>query len=130
MSVGRDRYFQFHCKENGRRLGGYLCNAWCTAVEYDEEARWADIKLVLDEIIVHVKLPFIPCSRYAFIGDYSGQVIVCRLEESGVTLINTLKGHNGSIQSITWDGSKGWLYTGKCFLLRISTSLPPWKYTP
>lgn len=88
MSVGHDRYFQFHCKESGRRLGGYLCNAWCTAVEYDEEA------------------------RYAFIGDYSGQITVCRLDDTGVTLINVLKGHNGSIQTITWDGDRGWLYTG------------------
>ena len=83
------RYFQYHCTESGRRLGGYLCNAWCTALEYDEKA------------------------KYAFIGDYSGQITVCRLEEAGVHFINCLKGHNGSIQDITWDGIKGWLYTGK-----------------
>jgi WD repeat and FYVE domain-containing protein 2 len=27
-------------------------------------------------------------------------------------LINVLKGHNGSIQTITWEGKKGWLFTG------------------
>ena len=54
-----------------------------------------------------------PYFRYAFVGDYSGLVTVLRLEESGVTLINVLKGHNGSIQTITWDGKKGWLFTGK-----------------
>ena len=70
------------------RLGGYVCKAMCTAVEYDEEA------------------------KYAFVGDYAGQITVLRLEESGVTLINVLKGHNGSIQSLTWDGKKGWLFSG------------------
>jgi hypothetical protein len=60
--------------------------------------------------------------RYAFIGDYSGQITVLRLEESGVTLINVLKGHNGSIQSITWDGRKGWLFTGKA---KVKASIDP-----
>ena len=40
LSVSRDRYFQFHCTDSGRRLGGNLCKAWCTAVEYDEEAKY------------------------------------------------------------------------------------------
>ena len=48
-----------------------------------------------------------------FVGDYSGKVTVCKLVDGeGVQFINTLKGHNNSIQSIHWDGSKGWLYSG------------------
>jgi hypothetical protein len=39
MSVSRDRYFQLHSTQTGLRLGGYLSKAWCTAVEYDEEAK-------------------------------------------------------------------------------------------
>ena len=89
FSVSRDRYFQFHNVKNGQRLGGYLCSAWCTALAYDEAA------------------------KYAFIGDYSGQITVCQLSENGVKLINVLKGHNGSIQSLNWDGTQGWLYSGK-----------------
>jgi hypothetical protein len=27
--------------------------------------------------------------------------------------MNVLKGHNGSIQALTWDGRKGWLFSGK-----------------
>ena len=91
FSVSRDRYFQFHNVKNGQRLGGYLCSAWCTALAYDEAA------------------------KYAFIGDYSGQITVCQLSENGVKLINVLKGHNGSIQSLNWDGTQGWLYSGKIF---------------
>ena len=65
-------------------------NFFSTAIDYDEEA------------------------RYAFIGDYSGQITVCSLDANGgVHFINALKGHNGSIQSLCWDGSKGWLYSGK-----------------
>nr|CAD7261470.1 unnamed protein product [Timema shepardi] len=34
LSVGRDKMFQFHCSETGRRLGDYVSEAWCTAVQY------------------------------------------------------------------------------------------------
>lgn len=88
LSVARDKYFQYHSTKNGQRFGGYLCPAWCTALSFDEEA------------------------KYAFIGDYSGQITVCQLSENGVKLINALKGHNGSIQTLFWDGSQGWLYSG------------------
>ena len=69
LSAGRDKYFQFHCTTTGKRLGGYLCTAWCTALAYDSEA------------------------QYVFIGDYSGAITVCKLEPSGVRFVNTLKGH-------------------------------------
>merc|ERR1712008_645025 len=32
--------------------------------------------------------------------------------KNGVKLINVLKGHSGSIQSLCWDQSQGWLYSG------------------
>ena len=67
LSCGRDKYFYFHCTVTGKRLGGYLCNAWCTGLAYDEEA------------------------QYVFVGDYSGAITVCKLEQSGVKFINTLK---------------------------------------
>ena len=82
----------FFSVKNGQRLGGYQCASWCTALAYDEAA------------------------KYAFVGDYSGQITVCQLSENGVKLINVLKGHNGSIQSLCWDGTQGWLYSGKSIL--------------
>ena len=88
LSSGRDKYFYFHCTNTGKRLGGYMVNAWCTALAYDEEA------------------------QYVFIGDYSGAITVCKLEQNGVKFINTLKGHSGSIQCLAWDGVKNWLYSG------------------
>jgi len=88
LSAARDKYFQFHCIETGRRLGGYLCNAWCTAMEYDQLA------------------------QYVFVGDYSGVITVCKLEAAGVKFINMLKGHSASIRDLLWDGNKNWLYSG------------------
>ena len=88
LSTGRDKYFYFHCTETGKRLGGYMCSAWCTSLAYDDEA------------------------QYVFIGDYSGAITVCKLEQGGLQFINTLKGHSGSIQCLTWDGVRNWLYSG------------------
>ena len=34
LSAGRDKYFVWHCSESGRRLGGYLCNSWVTALQW------------------------------------------------------------------------------------------------
>lgn len=88
LSSGRDKYFHYHCSSTGRRLGGYMCNAWCTSIAYDEEA------------------------QYVFIGDYSGIITVCHLEQGGLKFINSLKGHSGSVRSLAWDGTKNWLYSG------------------
>jgi len=88
LSTGRDKYFYFHCTETGKRLGGYMCSAWCTSLAYDDEA------------------------QYVFIGDYSGAITVCKLEQGGLQFINTLKGHSGSIQCLAWDGVRNWLYSG------------------
>jgi len=96
LSVGKDKYFQFHCTSSGRRLGGYLCTSWCTCLDYDGGA------------------------RYVFIGDYSGNITVCKLDDGGpaggagpgVQYVNTLKGHTGSIQTLAWNGERAWLFSG------------------
>lgn len=88
LSTGRDKYFHYHCTATGKRLGGYLCNAWCTSLAFDAEA------------------------HYAFIGDYSGSITVCKLEPTGVKFITTLKGQAGSVRTLAWDGVRNWLYSG------------------
>jgi len=71
-------------------LGGYLCGAPCTALAYDSGA------------------------RYVFVGDYSGQISVLKLDsESGVQFVNVLKGQNGSVQCLSWEGDVGWLFSGE-----------------
>lgn len=34
-------------------------------------------------------------SKYAFVGDYSGQITMLKLDNNGATLVTTLKGHTG-----------------------------------
>lgn len=33
LSVGRDKFLFWHCSETGRRLGNFLCNNPCTALQ-------------------------------------------------------------------------------------------------
>uniref|UniRef100_A0A090XA87 Uncharacterized protein n=1 Tax=Ixodes ricinus TaxID=34613 RepID=A0A090XA87_IXORI len=47
LSVARDKYFQWHCSETGRRLGGFQCNAWCTALQFDAQSKHAFIDRLL-----------------------------------------------------------------------------------
>lgn len=67
LTTGRDKNFYFHCTQTGKRLGGYMCNAWCTSLAYDKDA------------------------QYVFVGDYSGAISVLHVTQNGVTFINTLK---------------------------------------
>ncbi|XP_023221824.1 WD repeat and FYVE domain-containing protein 2-like [Centruroides sculpturatus] len=88
LSVGRDKYFQWHCSETGQRLGGFQCNAWCTALQYDMQ------------------------SKHVFIGDYSGQITMLKIEDSGYKPITTLKGHSGSVRCLCWDPNRKLLFSG------------------
>ncbi|UYV79634.1 WDFY2 [Cordylochernes scorpioides] len=88
LSVGRDKYFQWHCSETGMRLGGFQCSAWCTALQYDSQ------------------------SKHVFIGDYSGQITMLKLEDATYKSVTNFKGHSGSIQCLTWDPERKLLFSG------------------
>ncbi|GAB6030951.1 WD repeat and FYVE domain-containing protein 2 [Chamberlinius hualienensis] len=88
LSVGRDKYFQWHCSETGQRQGGYLCNAWCTTLQFDNQ------------------------SKHAFVGDYSGHIFMLKVENNDCKLITTLKGHSGSIRCLAWDAEHQLLFSG------------------
>ncbi|XP_043242592.1 WD repeat and FYVE domain-containing protein 2-like [Amphibalanus amphitrite] len=88
LSVSRDKTFQYHCTETGRRLGGHQTDAWCTAMQYDMT------------------------SKHVFVGDYSGLITMLKLDESGPTLITKLNGHTGSIGALSWDAVRQWLFSG------------------
>ena len=34
LSVGRDKYLQWHDCTTGKRLGGYQTEAWCSSIQY------------------------------------------------------------------------------------------------
>lgn len=88
LSCGRDKFFAFHCTETGARLGTYTFESWATALQYDALA------------------------KYAFIGDYGGQITMLRLEQSGCTFVTTFKGHTGSIRSLLWVPGPQLLFSG------------------
>ena len=67
LSTGRDSCFTFHCSDSGARLGGYTASAPATSLAYDHEV------------------------EYVFIGEQSGAITVCKLEQGGAQFVNTLK---------------------------------------
>ncbi|XP_059172712.1 WD repeat and FYVE domain-containing protein 2-like isoform X2 [Physella acuta] len=88
LSCGKDKYFMWHCSETGRRLCGYQANAMCLCLEFDEQ------------------------SKYAFVGDYSGQISVLKLKDTSFDHVVTLKGHAGSIRCLSWDAENQLLFSG------------------
>ncbi|KAH3807456.1 hypothetical protein DPMN_135796 [Dreissena polymorpha] len=88
LSCGKDKYFQWHCSETGRRLGGYQASASCLCLEFDEQ------------------------SNYVFVGDYSGQVSVLKITNQNFNHVTNLKGHSGSVQSLAWDADRKLLFSG------------------
>ncbi|KAL4220349.1 WD repeat and FYVE domain-containing protein 2 [Mactra antiquata] len=88
LSCGKDKYFQWHCSETGRRLGGYQASAWCLCLEFDEQ------------------------SNYVFVGDYVGHITVLKISDRIFNLITTLKGHSGSVRSLAWDVTRSLLFSG------------------
>ena len=34
LSVGRDKYFQWHDTTSGKRVSGHQAEAWCTSIQY------------------------------------------------------------------------------------------------
>ncbi|XP_013385878.1 WD repeat and FYVE domain-containing protein 2 [Lingula anatina] len=88
LSVGRDKYFTWHCSETGRRLGGSQANAWCTSLKFDEQ------------------------SKVAFVGDYGGHIMVIKVTNNSCDVSTTLKGHQGSVRSLAWDAERSLLFSG------------------
>ncbi|XP_027048719.1 WD repeat and FYVE domain-containing protein 2-like isoform X1 [Pocillopora damicornis] len=100
LSVGRDKYLQWHDCTTGKRLGGFQTEAWCTSLQFDAE------------------------SKHVFVGDYGGHISVIKLESSSLSLVTTLNGHSGklrpwhswfgtgSVRSLAWDAESKLLFSG------------------
>ncbi|XP_022920553.1 WD repeat and FYVE domain-containing protein 2 [Onthophagus taurus] len=88
LSVSRDKVFSFNCTQTGRNIGIYTAEAWCTALEFDNQ------------------------TKHAFVGDYSGQITMLKLSNNGITVITTLKGHAGSVRTLAWDADRQMLISG------------------
>ncbi|XP_055389387.1 WD repeat and FYVE domain-containing protein 2 [Condylostylus longicornis] len=88
LSVSKDKTFAYHCTQTGRRIGGYTFEASCTCLQFDSLA------------------------KYAFIGDYSGQITMLRLDTNGSNFITTFKGHTGSVRCLKWVEGPQLLFSG------------------
>ena len=55
LSCGKDKYFQWHCSESGRRLGGYQTAAQCTCLAYPSlSIRYFLLQLSLNNVLINV----------------------------------------------------------------------------
>ncbi|EEB17356.1 WD repeat and FYVE domain-containing protein, putative [Pediculus humanus corporis] len=88
LCVGHDKFFNFYCTQNAQRLGGHQGDAWFTALQ------------------------FVPQTKHAFIGDYSGNIIMLKLDVKGCQMITTLKRHSGSIRTLEWNSEQQLLFSG------------------
>ncbi|CAG0891318.1 unnamed protein product [Darwinula stevensoni] len=81
-------------------------NEWLLSISRDKYFQFLD----------EHHLRYDEASNHAFVGDYSGEVHMLRLEkgEGGaeVTFVTSFKGHDGSIQSLAWDPVQKLLFSG------------------
>ncbi|XP_036814993.1 WD repeat and FYVE domain-containing protein 2 isoform X2 [Oncorhynchus mykiss] len=88
LSTGQDKNFTWHCSESGTQLGLYRTTAWVSGLQFDVE------------------------TRHAFVGDYSGQVTILKLELDSCSLVTTFKGHTGNVTALCWDPVQRVLFSG------------------
>ncbi|XP_063771966.1 WD repeat and FYVE domain-containing protein 1 [Pseudophryne corroboree] len=88
ISTGHDKFITWMCTQSGSLVGRHAFSSWASCLQYDED------------------------TRYAFVGDFSGQVTLLKLDKSGCTVISTLKGHEGSISCLHWDPVQRFLFSG------------------
>uniref|UniRef100_A0A8C5BSM3 WD repeat and FYVE domain containing 1 n=1 Tax=Gadus morhua TaxID=8049 RepID=A0A8C5BSM3_GADMO len=88
VSTGQDKSVSWMCTESGSMLGRHYFSSWASCLQYDQE------------------------TQHAFVGDYSGQITLLKLERQTYSIITTLKGHEGSIGALWWDPVQKLLFSG------------------
>ncbi|XP_007933760.1 WD repeat and FYVE domain-containing protein 1 [Orycteropus afer afer] len=88
ISTGHDKCVSWMCTRSGSMLGRHFFTSWASCLQYDFD------------------------TQYAFVGDYSGQITLLKLEQSACSVITTLKGHEGSIVCLWWDPIQRLLFSG------------------
>uniref|UniRef100_A0A3Q1JJG0 FYVE-type domain-containing protein n=2 Tax=Anabas testudineus TaxID=64144 RepID=A0A3Q1JJG0_ANATE len=88
VSTGHDKSVSWMCTQSGSMLGRHYFNAWASCLQYDHE------------------------TQHAFVGDYSGQITLLKLEKQTYSTITTLKGHEGSVGALWWDPVQRLLFSG------------------
>ncbi|KAF5915853.1 hypothetical protein HPG69_019086 [Diceros bicornis minor] len=105
ISTGHDKCVSWMCTRSGNMLGRHSFTSWASCLQYPSQAAPSP--------------PGAPSSQeydfdtqYAFVGDYSGQITLLKLEQSTCSVITTLKGHEGSIACLWWDPVQRLLFSG------------------
>uniref|UniRef100_A0A8D3BG56 WD repeat and FYVE domain containing 1 n=1 Tax=Scophthalmus maximus TaxID=52904 RepID=A0A8D3BG56_SCOMX len=88
VSTGHDKSVSWMCTQSGSMLGRHYFTAWASCLQYDHE------------------------TQHAFVGDYSGQITLLKLEKQTYSTVTTLKGHEGSIGALWWDPVQRLLFSG------------------
>uniref|UniRef100_A0AAR2KTS0 FYVE-type domain-containing protein n=1 Tax=Pygocentrus nattereri TaxID=42514 RepID=A0AAR2KTS0_PYGNA len=88
VSTGHDKSLSWMCTQSGSMLGRHYFSSWASCLQYDND------------------------TQHAFVGDYSGQITLLKLEGQTYSTITTLKGHEGSIGALWWDPVQRWLFSG------------------
>ncbi|KAG8520849.1 WD repeat and FYVE domain-containing protein 1 [Galemys pyrenaicus] len=88
VSTGHDKHLSWMCTRSGSLLGRHVFSAWASCLQYDFD------------------------TQYAFVGDYSGQITLLKLEQNTCSVITTLKGHEGSVACLWWDPMQRLLFSG------------------
>ncbi|XP_023801280.1 WD repeat and FYVE domain-containing protein 1-like, partial [Cyanistes caeruleus] len=73
ISTGHDKCISWMCTRSGSMLGRHYFTSWASCLQYDHE------------------------TQHAFVGDYSGQITLLKLEQNTCSVITTLKGHEGKV---------------------------------
>jgi len=88
LSVSRDKSFVWADERTGNVVANHTFTAWCTALQFDHS------------------------SSHAFVGDFSGQITMFKIESNSMSLVTTFKGHTGSVRCLYWEPSLNLLFSG------------------
>ncbi|XP_041119544.1 WD repeat and FYVE domain-containing protein 1-like isoform X1 [Polyodon spathula] len=88
ISTGHDKSVSWMCSRSGSLLGRHYFSSWASCLQFDHD------------------------TKHAFVGDYSGQITLLKLDQNTYSIITTLKGHEGSVGSLYWDPAQRLLFSG------------------
>lgn len=100
VSTGHDKSVSWMCTQSGSMLGRHYFTAWASCLQYPSFTHCVNSD---SSCVVTCRMCFSPDSplrydhetQHAFVGDYSGQITLLKLEKQTYSTITTLKGHEG-----------------------------------
>ncbi|ROJ25388.1 WD repeat and FYVE domain-containing protein 1 [Anabarilius grahami] len=106
ISTGHDKSVSWMSSQSGSMLGRHSFGSWASCLQYDND------------------------TQHTFVGDYSGQITLLKLDEQSCSVITTLKGHEGSVAALYWDPVQRWLFSGASDHSVIIEKVQALRYLP